>query len=120
MRGSGVVRVLVGMLGVVVCEPLYCQRLDAVDEMRSLEDCPTPTPGLVRPTVLGTRQLDSLLDRHGGIKQQLREVAESLGYQQRLLQGRRREEREDRGQDLVWQFLNRRHGRRSSSSSVFW
>jgi len=41
---------------------------------------------------MGTCQLYRLLDGHGGVEQQLREGAESMGCQKRLLQGRRGQE----------------------------
>jgi len=69
MRGSGVIWMLIAVSCMVICEPLYRQGLDALDEMGSLQDCPTPTPGLIRSTVVRTCQLDGLLDGHGGIEQ---------------------------------------------------
>lgn len=86
MRGSGVILMLIRMSGVVVREPFDGEGFDVLDEVGSLEDCPTPTPCPVGPTILGPRQLDDLLDRHGCVEQQLGESAEPVGYQQRLLQ----------------------------------
>ena len=87
MRGSVVILMLTGMPGVMVCEPLYGQRLDALDKVGSLEDGAAPTPRLIRSAVLGTCQVDDLLDRDGRVEQQLCKGAEPVGYQQRLLEG---------------------------------
>ena len=78
---------LAGMPGVMVCEPFYGQRLDVLDEVRSLKDSAAPTPRLIRSAILGTRKVDNLLDRDGCIEQELCKGAEPVGYQQRLLEG---------------------------------
>ena len=87
MRGSGVILRPIGMSGVVVCEPLYGQGPDVLGEVGSFEDGPAPAPRPVGSAILGASQLDNLLYGHGCIEQQLRKGAESVGNQQRLLQG---------------------------------
>lgn len=79
---------LIGTPRMVVREPFYREVLDVLDEVGPLEDRSAPTPGLVGSTIMGTRQLDDFLDRHGRIEEQLCEGAESVRDQQRLLEGR--------------------------------